>query len=108
MRTVLKFGGRAVDTGEKVLQVANLIINHRKRGQEVIGVFSAINGMTDQILAISESVKKGKRKTIEEFLRDTHETHIKIVNYSIKDANLKSKAILEIEEHIAEMTALFN
>lgn len=108
MRTVLKFGGRAVDTGEKVLQVANLIINHRKRGQEVIGVFSAINGMTDQILAISESVKKGKRKTIEEFLHDTQETHVKIVNYSIKDANLKSKAILAIEELIAEMTSVFN
>ncbi len=105
---MMKFGGRAVDTGKKILQVADLINDYRKRGNEIVGVFSAIDGMTDQILDVSESVRKGDRKAIKEFLDKTKEAHIKIVEYSIKDSNLKSKALSAIEELVSEMRDVFN
>jgi aspartokinase len=57
MRLIMKFGGRAVDSGEKVLHVANLIKNYKNRGREIVAVFSAVDGMTDEILRVSESVK---------------------------------------------------
>jgi aspartate kinase len=108
MRLVMKFGGRAVDTGKKVLQVADLINESRKSGNEIVGVFSAINGITDRILDVSESVKKGDRKAISEFLDNTNEAHIKIVEYCIKDSNLKSKALSAIEKLVSEMRDVFN
>jgi aspartate kinase len=108
MRSVMKFGGRAVDSGEKVLQVADLINDSRKRGNEIIGVFSAINGVTDQILDISESVKKGDRKAVKEFIDKIREAHKNIVEYCIKDSNLKSKALSAIEELVSEMRDVFN
>ena len=54
MRLIMKFGGRAVDSGEKVLHVANLIKNYKNRGREIVAVFSAVDGMTDEILRVSE------------------------------------------------------
>jgi aspartate kinase len=104
----MKFGGRSVDTGKKILQVADLINDYRKRGNEIVGVFSAIDGMTDQILDVSESVRKGDRKAIKEFLDKTKEAHIKIVEYSIKDSILKSKALSAIEDLVSEMRDVFN
>src|SRR5262245_18348285 len=108
MRTVLKFGGRAVDTGEKVLQIAELISTHKRKGQEIIGVFSAVNGMTDQIFSISESVKKGKQKIINDFLESTRKNHANIIEYSIKRNDLKSQALSTIDGLISEMTNIFN
>lgn len=108
MRTVLKFGGRAVDTGEKVLQIAELISTHKRKGQEIIGVFSAMNGMTDQIFSISESVKKGKQKIINDFLESTRKNHANIIEYSIKRNDLKSQALSTIDGLISEMTNIFN
>jgi aspartate kinase len=108
MRLVMKFGGRAVDTGKKVLQVADLISESRKGGNEIVGVFSAINGMTDQILDISESVKKGDKRAITEFLDKTKQTHVKIVEYCIKDGKLRSKALSTIKELVSEMNDVFS
>lgn len=108
MRLIMKFGGRAVDSGEKVLHVANLIKNYKNKGREIVAVFSAVDGMTDQILRISESVKKGDRITVEGFLDRTRSTHEKIIEYSIKDKGLESKALQIIDDLLSEMTQLFN
>jgi aspartate kinase len=108
MRLVMKFGGRAVDTGKKVLQVADLISESRRSGNEIVGVFSAINGMTDQILDISESVKKGDKRAITEFLDKTKQTHVKIVEYCIKDGKLRSKALSTIKGLLSEMNDVFS
>ncbi len=108
MRLIMKFGGRAVDSGEKVLHVANLIKNYKNKGGEIVAVFSAVDGMTDQILRISESVKKGDRITVEDFLDRTRSTHVKIIEYSIKDKGLESKALRIIDDLLLEMTQLFN
>jgi len=104
----MKFGGRAVDSGEKVLHVANLIKNYKNRGREIVAVFSAIDGMTDEILRVSESVKKGNKTTIEGFLVKTRDAHVKIIDYSIKNKDLKSKVMDIIEKLLSEMTDLFN
>lgn len=108
MRLIMKFGGRAVDSGEKVLHVANLIKNYKNRGREIVAVFSAVDGMTDEILRVSESVKKGNKTTIEDFLVKTRDAHVKIIEYSIKNKDLKSKVMDIIEKLLSEMTDLFN
>ena len=103
MRLIMKFGGRAVDSGEKVLHVANLIKNYKNRGREIVGVFSAVDGMTDEILRVSESVKKGNKTTIEDFLVKTRDAHVKIIEYSIKNKDLKSKVMDIIEKLLSEL-----
>ena len=55
MRLVMKFGGTAVDSGKKIVHIANLIKSYHDKGNEIIGVFSAVTGMTDEILNVSDT-----------------------------------------------------
>ena len=59
----MKFGGTAVDSGKKIVHITNLIKSYHDKGNEIIGVFSAVTGMTDEILNVSGYVlKRDKRK----------------------------------------------
>ena len=53
MRLVMKFGGTAVDSGKKIVHITDLIKSYHNKGNEIIGVFSAVTGITDEILKIS-------------------------------------------------------
>ena len=58
----MKFGGTAINSANKVIHVANLIkLQKRKGNNEIIGVVSAVRGMTDGILSISDSIKRGDK-----------------------------------------------
>jgi len=59
----MKFGGTAVDSGKKIVHITNLIKSYHNKGNEIIGVFSAVTGITDEILNISRYILK-KSKAI--------------------------------------------
>ena len=46
----MKFGGTAVDSGKKIVHITNMIKSYHDKGNEIIGVFSAVSGITDEIL----------------------------------------------------------
>ena len=54
-----------------------------------------------------ESVKKGNKTTIEDFLVKTRDAHVKIIEYSIKNKDLKLKVMGFIEKLLSEMTDSF-
>jgi aspartate kinase len=58
----MKFGGTAVDSGKKIVHITNLIKSHHDKGNEIIGVFSAVTGMTDEILNVSEYILRRDKK----------------------------------------------
>lgn len=68
MRLVMKFGGTAVDSPDKVRHVAQLLKLHKK-GNEIVCVVSAVRGMTDGLLSIAESVKRGDKMSLDEFVK---------------------------------------
>lgn len=53
---VLKFGGTSVGTPERLEEVISIASQH----DEVIVVVSAISGMTDELLDIAKTIKKGE------------------------------------------------
>ena len=55
---VLKFGGTSVGTIEKIKNVANIIIQYRKRNYKVIVVSSAMSGVTNDLIAKSKKISK--------------------------------------------------
>ena len=83
MRIVMKFGGTAIDSPDKVNHVANLIKMYKRNGDnEIISVVSAVRGMTDAILAISNSIKRGDKVSIDNFIKRTRDIHTTIVEKS--------------------------
>jgi aspartate kinase len=103
MIIVMKFGGTAVDSPDKVRHVARLIQSFQKQGNEIVCVVSAVRGMTDGLMAIADSVKRGDRMSIEEFVKKSLKIHTDIINGAISDTKLKQSALVDLQKTIGEL-----
>jgi aspartate kinase len=98
----MKFGGTAVDSPDKVRHVAQLVKSHKK-GNDVVCVISAVRGMTDGLLSIADSVKRGDKTSIDEFVKKSAKTHLDIAQDAISDKKLKGEAVAAVEKTISEL-----
>ena len=55
---VLKFGGTSVGTIEKIINVAKIISNYKKKKYKVIVVSSAMSGVTNELINKSKKISK--------------------------------------------------
>jgi aspartate kinase len=98
----MKFGGTAVDSPEKVRHVAQLVKSHSK-GNRIVCVISAVRGMTDGLLAIADSVRRGDKQSIEEFVRKSSKIHLDIVNGAISERKLREEAEAAVKKIMKEL-----
>ncbi|MER3407877.1 MAG: aspartate kinase [Nitrososphaera sp.] len=103
MRLVMKFGGTAVDSPDKIRHVAKLLKSYHDRGDEVVCVVSAVRGMTDGLLAIAESVRRGDKSSIEDFVKKARKIHVDIVEGAIANQELKEKALAQVSRTAGEL-----
>ena len=108
MRLVMKFGGTAVDSGKNIVHITNLIKSYHNKGNEIIGVFSAVTGITDEILNISRYILKKDKNKIKEFINKTRSIHVDIINECIKNNTHKAKALHVVEILLKEMESILN
>jgi aspartate kinase len=93
MRLVMKFGGTAINSADKVRHIASLIKSQKEKGNnEIVGVISAARGMTDKISSIPLNIKISNKQFITDFLKNTRYTHINIIDNAIKNERLKNEA----------------
>lgn len=102
MRLVMKFGGTAVDSPDKIRHVAQLVKSY-KDGNDIVCVVSAIRGMTDGLLSLADNVKRGDKTVIDEFVSKSGKIHLDIVESSILDPNLKDEAIATVKKILKEL-----
>jgi len=102
MRLVMKFGGTAVDSPDKVRHIAQLVQSHKK-GNEVVCVVSAVRGMTDGLLSITDSVRRGDKTSLDDFVKRCADIHMQIVQGAISDKELKNEALATIKNIINEL-----
>jgi aspartate kinase len=98
----MKFGGTAVASADRVKHIAQIVKSH-KSSSEIVSVISAVRGMTDGLLTIAESVKRGDRTSIDEFVKASAKMHMDIAEEAISDSKLKSAAILSVQKVIHEL-----
>jgi aspartate kinase len=103
MRLVMKFGGTAVDSPDKIRHVAKLLKSYHDRGDELVCVVSAVRGMTDGLLAIADSVRRGDRSSIEDFVKKARKIHVDIVEGVITKQDLKEKALAQVNRTAGEL-----
>lgn len=93
MQIVMKFGGSAVESGERIRHISNLALNYQSNmGVDVVMVTSAVKGMTDEILAVAECVKRGDKNTVDEFVERVKRLHLSIIESCIFDEDPKRVA----------------
>jgi aspartate kinase len=102
MRLVMKFGGTAVDSPDKIRHVAKIISTFRKNN-EIICVVSAVRGLTDGLLSISESVRKGDKASIESFVKRARAIHEEIAEKGISNIALRQEALRIVSQTAAEL-----
>jgi aspartate kinase len=92
MRIVMKFGGTAINSADKVIHIANLIKSQKDKGtNEIVGVISAVRGMTDKISSIPLNVKRSDKLSITDFVKNTRYIHLNIIEQAIKNEKLKNE-----------------
>lgn len=98
----MKFGGTAVDSPDKVRHVAQLVKSHSK-GNKIVCVVSAVRGMTDGLLAIADSVRRGDKQSIEEFVKKSSKIHLDIVSGAISERKLREEAEAAVKKIMKEL-----
>jgi aspartate kinase len=70
---VQKFGGTSVGSPERIMNVANRVIEEKKRGNDVVVVVSAMGKTTDQLVALAEEITANPSKREMDMLLTTGE-----------------------------------
>ncbi len=106
---VLKFGGTSVGSAESIRTVRNIIDS---QGGRKIVVVSAMSGVTNKLVEISEVLKKGKYDSISPLLLELKLKHLQLIEElfaSPKNKNLTEQLFLELfsllEETLQDISA---
>ena len=92
---ILKFGGSSVGTPERIRGVAEIILNAHKENKKIAVVVSAYQGVTDELIRLSNHAAKGDQTYKDDFkvLCDKHIDFAKellpVQNQSAVLANIK-------------------
>ncbi len=92
---ILKFGGTAVGSPERIQQVIRIIENALLDGPIRVVVFSAMSGVTNQLIQISQQASQNDESYLTTFMKieqkhlDTVKTLLEIKNQSSVLANVK-------------------
>lgn len=104
MRVVMKFGGTGIDSCRNLANLTDVISKYkRERGYEIVAVVSAVRGVTDSILELTNAINTHKSISIEDFLKRQSTSHLEIVGGCIHNKELKSQAIQAITGIVNEL-----
>ncbi len=108
----MKFGGTSVANADRVKRVARLIKSHSK-DNEIVVVASAIKGVTDDLIQISKSVRKGSKTDVEKFIDRFKKLHMDMAKTSMTKEktrkelrNVLNVVIKELEDVLNGMVLL--
>ncbi|QHW01207.1 bifunctional aspartate kinase/homoserine dehydrogenase I [Spirosoma endbachense] len=101
---VLKFGGTSVGTVESIKQVIQIIDNHRQNGDQITVVFSAMGGITNQLIEIGRMATTGETDYME-LVRRIEDRHFNVIKALIP-VKEQSKVFAHIRGIINELEDL--
>jgi len=102
-RIVMKFGGTSVTSGEHIRHVANLIANYVSQGYTIAVVISALKGVTDELIEVSERARSGDRDYVHEFIQKMIEKHVTIARRAVENEFIREEIEQIIKTAIDEL-----
>lgn len=104
MRIVMKFGGTGIDSCRNLANLTDVISKYkRESGYEIVAVVSAVRGVTDSILELTNAINTHKSISIDDFLKRQSTSHLEIVGGCIHNKELKGQAIQAITGIVNEL-----
>ena len=105
MRLVLKYGGTSISTAKDIQSAAKFVKNLSKQNKIAV-VCSAISGTTDDLIEISESMKKENKGKAEQLASKIINRHKQLAKQVIKKSDLRKKLLQKLDEDYKELLAL--
>jgi aspartate kinase len=107
MRLVVKFGGTSLATPKHIKNVAKFVQTVAKKNQ-VTMVCSAINDTTDELLEISECIKKENRKQADSILSNLTKQHKQIAKDTITNSVIRKSLFEKLDSILDELNGLMH
>ncbi len=107
MKLVLKYGGTSISSAKDIQNIAKHIQSLSKQNQLVI-VCSAISDTTDDLIEISQSIKKENKKNAEQLAKKISNRHQQLAKQTIKKSQIRKKLIQTFDEYFDELIALID
>ena len=107
MRLVIKHGGTSISSSKDIQSVSRHIKTLSKKHQIVI-VCSAISGTTDDLIEISESIKKEKKSKSEQLASKIINRHKQLTKETIKNSDTRKKLLTNLDQDFTELLALID
>ena len=101
---VLKFGGTSVGSVESIRQVIQIIEQHRRDGNQIAVVFSAMGGVTNQLIEIGRMATTGETDYME-LVRRIEDRHFAVVK-ALLPVKEQSKVFAHVRGIINELEDL--
>ncbi len=107
MRLVIKYGGTSISTA-KDIQAVTKHINSLSKKHQILVVCSAISGTTDDLIEISESIKKENKTKAEQLASKIANRHKQLAKQTIKKSDVRKKLLTELDRNFTELLALID
>ena len=95
MKLVIKYGGTSISSVKDIQDVAKHI-NSLSRKHQIVVVCSATSGTTDDLIAISESIKKENKSKAEQLASKIINRHKQLAKQMIKNSDVQKKLLKKI------------
>ena len=102
---VMKFGGTSVGSVKSILSLKE-IVEAEARTQPVIVVVSALNGITDKLIAMSQMAKQGDEQYREEFDAMVRRHH-SMIEAIIPDINKRVDLINSVDQLFDQLKSIY-
>ncbi|WP_101477800.1 aspartate kinase [Candidatus Nitrosotalea bavarica] len=107
MKLVLKFGGTSVSSPQNIRNVASLIKKLTKE-HKIIPVFSAISGVTDDLIRITNLIQNRNKEAANSLVKKIIKMHIDIANQCVKNSKIKKELLDKMKTDLDELQDLLH
>src|SRR5580704_15847667 len=105
MKIVMKFGGTSVADGKRIRNVARLVKRFSPENQLVV-VCSAMDDLTDHLIALTEDARAGSEKSVENRLASIRESHAAALKEAVRSPEVAAKVTRKLAETFGQLEKL--
>jgi len=107
LKLVLKFGGTSISSVANIRLVANLIKSLSKE-DKIIPVFSAISGVTDDLIKIANHVRDRDKEAANSLVNKIIKTHLDIASQCVKNPKIRKDLLYKMKTDLDELENLLH
>ena len=105
MKLVLKFGGTSLASVKDIQNVTN-IVSELSNENEIVIVCSAVDGITDDLIHISEQIKKVNKKEANRVLAKISQKHKQFTTHIVTDSKIQKTLLDKMKSELSELEEL--